>query len=436
MATTVDVDGTTVTLPDPRVITELASQFQAAGDQLGDAAEQLSAVAAPQAVTPWTGGAADAFAQTVGPLPGQLNAARDSYHAAAAALSRYADQVGPLVTALTTLSGQAADAAGDLNATQAARNQLFAQDPFSPDLPALDARLVGAQGTVTGLRAQARTAQAELSDAAKTCVTSINNASPGHHGRSLLGRLGHDVADVLKPAWHVADKVLVQPFPEAWDSLEKFSRDPSLANLSDLLGNVTTAIGVLGLLVPGLGEVLAPVLLASEAGALLTDAGAVAEGEETPLEGLKNAGEVALSGAGDIAEAGAASEQAVLRGVLDSGGAGKALAEGDDRTIGDVLNGFVTGADDRTSMPSLLKGAVTPFTKDYMKVAAGDASRDLTQLVTHPLDFLAGRGAELRNLGVSDGLTHSPNAATLQQVSLGTAGVDGVIRAVKPEQQQ
>jgi uncharacterized protein YukE len=437
MAASVDVDGTTVTLPDPQVISDLAARFQAAGDQLGDAADQLSAVAAPQAVTPWTGGAADAFARTIGPLPGQLNAASDSYHAAAAALSQYADQVGPLVTTLTTLSGQAADAVGDLNATQAARNQLFAQDPFSPDLPALDARLASSQSNVTGLRAQARTAQADMEDAAKSCVTSINRASPKHSGHSLLGRLGHDVADVLKPAWHVADKVLVQPFPEAWHGVDNFIDHPSLKNLADALTKVTTAIGVLGLLVPGLGEVLAPFLIASMAGALLSDAGAVAEGEQTPLAGLAEAGKVALAGGGGVAEAGAASEQAVLRGVLDSDGADAALAVGDDRTIGDVLHGFESGADDRTALPSLLKGAVTtPFTKDYLKVAAGDAKGDLTQMVAHPLDFLADRGAGLRNLDVNDALTHSPNAATLQQAGLGIDVVDLAVRAVEPEKEQ
>jgi len=433
MAASVDVDGTAVTLPDPAAIADLASQFQAAGDQLGDAANQLSALAAPQAVTPWTGDAADAFARTVGPLPGQLTVASDAYHAAAAALTRYADQVGPLVTSLTTLSGQAADAAGDLNATQAARNQLFSKAPFSPDLPALDARLAGAQTTAIGLRARARAAQADLNDAAKSCVTAIKGASPHHSGDSLLGRLGHDVASVLKPAWHVADKVLVQPFPEAWDSLEKFSQDPSLANLSDLLGKVTMAVGVLALLVPGLGEVLAPVLLTSMAGALLSDAGAVAEGEKTPLQGVGQAGEILLAGGGGVADAAAASEQAVLRGVLDSGDADSALAEADDRTLGDVLNGFASGADDRTSLPSLLKGAVThPFTADNLQAATGD----LVQTVTHPLDFLAGRADELGNLGVNNSLTDSPNAATLQQAGFLVDRAEDVFNAVKPDKEQ
>ena len=203
MTRTVDVAGVIVTVPDPDVIDGLSAQFQATGDALAQASEQLAPMAAPEPVNPWTGPASEAFAQTVGPLPGHLDAARDSYHSAATALSQYADQIRPVTAALTSLAGQALDAAGDLNATQAAHDQAFNQDPFSPDLIRLDARLNTAHAAVTGLQAQARAQYSELRHLAATCVSRIRNASPAGGKPGLLSKIAH-----------VADKVVVQPFVE------------------------------------------------------------------------------------------------------------------------------------------------------------------------------------------------------------------------------
>ena len=254
MTHTVDVAGVIVTVPDPDVIDGLSARFQAMGDALAQASEQLAPIAAPQPVNPWTGPASEAFAQSVGSLPGHLDAARDSYHLAGTALSQYADQVRPVAAALTSLAGQAVDATGDLNATQAAHDQAFNQDPFSPDLIGLDARLNNAHAAVTGLQAQARAQHSELLHLAATCVSRIRHASPAGGKPGLLSQIGH-----------VAEKVVVQPFVDSVADGDKLLHHPSLANLCQELKDLTDAIGMLGLLVPPLDEILVPALIGTAA---------------------------------------------------------------------------------------------------------------------------------------------------------------------------
>ena len=124
MTRSLDVAGTIITVPDPDEITGLSLRFQSMGNALADDEDQLSALASPQAWSQWTGQAADAFGQTIGQLPGQLGMAQASYHAVAAALSDYADQLRPVVATLSSLAARADEAAGSLNAAQTARDQL------------------------------------------------------------------------------------------------------------------------------------------------------------------------------------------------------------------------------------------------------------------------------------------------------------------------
>jgi hypothetical protein len=309
MARSVEVAGLTIALPDPDAVADLSSRFQGMGDALADAAEQLAALASPQPVTPWTGGAADAFAQTIGPLPGCLGASRDAYHAAAAALSRYADQLRPVTAALVALAGQAADAVGELNATQAARDQVAQQDPLNPDLAGLDGQLANAHTAVNGLQAKARAQQSELEHLEAACAASVRQVTPVGHKPSLLGRLGRDlVDDVGKPLergmndlGQFEDKLIVKPFEDlgkdAWDFAEHPSW-PSWRNLSKTLRDLTDVVGVLTMLVPPLDAVLAPVVLpAVVAAALLANDAALATGEISPEEGLGNALDEGLAGA-------------------------------------------------------------------------------------------------------------------------------------------
>ena len=433
MPGSIDVAGVTVTVPDPEAIADLSSRFQGMGDEFAAAAEQLAALASPQAVTPWTGLAADAFAQTVGPLPGQLSSAGDAYRTAAAALSRYAGQVGQVVATLTALSGQAADAASDLGATQAAYDQVSGQDPVSPDLPALGERLSSAQHAVAGLQARARAQRSELEQLATSCAASLRNAAPHVPKPGLLSRLGHDaVNDVLKPVAEAvkhdlldpelaglkavasdvvepiaiaAKRVIVDPFIRLGEAEEEFVEHPSLAHLSEALADLTGALGVVLLLVPGLDLAVGPALIAVAAAALATDAGAMALGETNAAGGEDEAVDVlgdslgeGLRGAAGIVKA--ADTERAAGDALDSAAAdapaavkapaGSEAADAGGTTVKHAMQFLSTQADQwvDAQQDALLRAGIEP--DDSTAVAAlksageGADLGDLAHAATQP----------------------------------------------------
>jgi len=360
MMRSVDVAGVTVTVPDPDEISGLSARFQAMGDALADATDRLSALTSPEAVTSWTGPAADAFGQTIGPLPGHLGTARDAYQATAAALSEYAGQLRPVVAILNSLASRASDATGSLNATQAARDQIFRQDPLSPDLAGLDARLADSHSTVTGLQAQARAQQSDMRHLAATCTARIRHAMPGGKKPGLLGRLGHDfMNDVAKPVGRgaeaaakevvkMSDNLVYRPFEDLAKDTAAFARDPSWQNLSKSLVALTDVIGTLGLLVPGLGEVLAPFVLPVAAAALATDAAAVGSGETGIGHGLRDALDVGLAGKDQLLEEDIDAERAALKDARGSGEADHLAGTADDATD-DAADGTADDAADGTA---------------------------------------------------------------------------------------
>lgn len=424
MTRSLDVAGTIITVPDPDEITGLSGRFQAMGNALADAQDQLSALASPQAWSQWTGQAADAFGQTIGQLPGQLGVAQESYHAVAAALSDYADQLRPVVATLSSMAARADEAAGSLNAAQTARDQVYRQPP-DPSLAGWDARVTAARAVVEEIQAQVWAQQSEMKTLATRCVTRINQALPGGgKKRSLLGSLGHDLMnDVVHPLSRAAsavageaDVLIVKPFQDLATNADQFWHDPSWANLSKTLADLTAVIGVVSFLVPGLGEVLAPVMLPVVVAALAADAGAVARGETSPGEGFLDAVDVGLAGGGTFLGAAVDGEQGMMRQAWDSGELEK-------------LSGLADGTDARVSVGGLLKGAIThPYTLDNFTTGMKEAG----QQVTHPLEFLNDYRNTLQHWGV-DGNTHSPAGITLQQVKLPVDVASHVTDAVKAQ---
>ena len=147
-----------------------------------------------------------------------------------------------------------------------------------------------------------------------------------------------------------ADVLVAKPFQELATHADQFWRDPSWANLSKTLADLTAVIGVVSFLVPGLGEVLAPVMLPVVVAALAADAGAVARGETSPGEGAFDAVGVGLAGGGTFLGAAVDGEQGMMRQAWDSGEF-------------DKLSGLADGTDARVSAGGLLKGAIThPYT--------------------------------------------------------------------------
>ena len=310
---------TSVTVPDPASATDLGVSFREVSGHLADLEGTLQTLTRPDAWGDWTGGAADAFGQSIGQLPAELGDMAGAYGEVASALQRYAGQLEPVVNSLTALSYQAEDAEGTLAAIRTARAQAIAhgQDPVTTGW---DARLADANATVSALRGQLNRQLGELTALAATCAKQVSAAEPRGAGKSLFSLLEsefvRDVADPLAhgakdaakftldggtDAWHLVDDAFVHPFTELWPDLVAYRNNPDLHNLGGLLEDFGDAVGVIALVfvvaafsvgTAGLGDValagvlggvadgLGVVSMASHIDALSADTGAVVSNEE------------------------------------------------------------------------------------------------------------------------------------------------------------
>ncbi len=302
--------GTSVTLPDPASVTDLAASFQQQGGQLAHLQATLQSLTRPDAWEAWVGQAADAFGQSIGQLPAEIGDVSDAYDDVASALQQYAGQLEPVVNSLSSLSYQAEDAEGALAAVSMARSQVITsgQDPATTGG---DARLADAAAAVTAVGGQLTRLLGELTALAATCTKQIKAAEPKTAGKSLFGELERDfvrdVADPLaraakevvklevaeakleldggKDLLHLLEQTFVEPFTKLEPDLVAFATNPDLHTAGELLDDVGAAVGVIALVVGvillsvgtlGVGDVVV-------AGGALT----VAEGLEEVSDGLE-----------------------------------------------------------------------------------------------------------------------------------------------------
>ena len=335
--------GTSVTLPDPASVTDLAAGFQQQSGQLADLETTLQALTRPDAWGDWTGLAADAFGQSIGQLPAELGDVRDGYEDVASALQQYAGQLEPVVNSLSSLSFQAEDAEGALAAVRTARSQAIAngQDPVTTGW---DARLADATEAVSALRGQLNRLLGELTALAAACTKQISAAEPKTAGKSLFGALEsdfvRDVADPLARAAKEAVKLEVQaamlglfgpvammealyirPIAYLWHEATDHAEE-----LGQVLGEVAGVLGILAL-IPGVDAVAGPALVIVSGAAAAADWWAAAhhqKGASYLQAGLATVS-FGLSGVSLVAKAGA--EVANLDNGADAAKAGENLWE-------------------------------------------------------------------------------------------------------------
>jgi uncharacterized protein YukE len=266
--------GTSVTLPDPGSVTDLAASFQQQGWQLADLQTALQSTTRPDAWGAWTGQAADAFGQSIGQLPAQIGEVSDAYDEVASALQQYAGQLEPVANSLSSLSYQAEDAQGVLVAVQNARSQAIAngQDPAATGW---DARVADASDAVSALQGQLYRLLGELTALAAVCTKKINAAEPARAGKSLFGELERDfVRDVTDPLaraaveqakleldgakelLHLLDQTFVEPFTKLGTDLAAFGANPDLHTLGQFLDDYGAAIGVIALVALAVGVII------------------------------------------------------------------------------------------------------------------------------------------------------------------------------------
>jgi hypothetical protein len=412
-----DVLGRVFSVPDPDSVAALSASYRAVAVDIGNAESGLSALASPQAWAEWTGQAADAFAQKIGALPRQLGQAWQSYNTVAWALADYAGNLQPVVSALSALVFEAENAEGTLSATAAARNQVIQQGQ-DPEATGWNTRLQDARDTVTAVERRLTALLAELDALAGECVTRVrqaqaegieNNAVTDVQryvlmdGGTVLADYATLQVDEAKIIWNIGDDLLVRPFVQFGHDLNEWRQHPSWETFGEALGAIGGVLGLLSLLVPGLGEFVAPVLAA----ALIADVVAADKHEH-------GAGRGQIEGAAfDFALAGVGS--ALQGGVAASKAAG--LADGADaQASGDAL---------------LQQGATHTFSLDGLTSPWSDTY----QQVMDPVGTLKDDAYSLTHVGV-DLDTTNPAAVTFQRVEFGLDKVGDFKEIIQDQQEK
>lgn len=411
--------GTSVTLPDPASVTDLAAGFQQHSGQLADLETTLQALTRPDAWGDWTGLAADAFGQSIGQLPAELGDVREGYEDVASALQQYAGQLEPVVASLASLSFQAEDAEGALAAVQEARSQAIAtgQDPATTGW---DARLTDATEAVSALRGQLNRLLGELTALAAACTKRIAAAEPKTAGKSLFGALESDfvkdVADPLGRAFETAGRIgllaageglalgalgsidvidafLVHPITDLYHDAASLSHGFTAEKLGRVLGDVTGVLGILAF-IPGVDVFAVPALVVVSAAAAGADWWAVAKHEKgaSVLDASLATVSFGLGGVSFVASRAVSADAGLFQSAYDAGDL-------------DELEDLKNGTDARVSGAALWKaGLPRSFTIQDVKTAVGESLEE----TPNPVKQI---------LGIDDdGLTHSPAAVTIGHI--------------------
>jgi uncharacterized protein YukE len=409
--------GTSVTLPDPVSVTDLAASFRQQGEQLAGLHTVLQSLTRPDAWGDWTGLAADAFGQSIGQLPAQLGDAGDAYGDVASALQHYGGQLEPVVNSLSSLSYQAEDAEGTLAAVHNARAQAIAsgQDPAATGW---DARVADASDGVSALRGQLNRLLGELTALAATCTKQITAAEP-KKAKSLFSSLESDfvkdVADPLGRAFEtvgrvgllaageglalgvlgsidVIDAFLVHPITDLYHDAVSFSDGFTAEKLGRVLGDVAGVLGILAF-IPGVDVFAVPALVVVSAFAAGADWWAVFKGEKgaSVLDASLATLSLGLGGVSFVASRAVSADAGLFQSAYDAGDLGE-------------LEDLKNGADARVSASALWKaGLPRSFTMADVKAAV----RESLQETPNPVKQVLGIG--------DDGLTHSPAAVTIER---------------------
>jgi hypothetical protein len=406
-----DVLGRSFTVPDPDSVASLSASFRTVCINIGDAQHQLSALGSPQAWGEWTGQAADAFGRSVGVLPHQLGQAWQSYNTVACALADYAGELSPVVAALGTLAFQAEEAEGTLRATVAAREQAIHQGQ-DPAATGWNSRLQDAEAAIKAIEDRLSSLLGQTGELSAECVALIRQAQhEGIQNNAITDFQRYVLQDAADPYVHaelaglrfgrtVLDDLFVKPFVSLDRDIRKFHEDPSFETLGVALEDLGAVLAIVAILVPGLGEFVAPVLLA----AVVSES--VAEVTHESGASWGQVGMAALS-------FGLVGTGAVLgRGVdADSGYMSDAF---DERDL-DQMQGLADGTDARVSASALWNTGLRRF------IGLPDATSDVPETAEQSeslISTLKSDDYSFLHFG-EDGFTHSPAAVTFQHVQFG-----------------
>ncbi|MCI0688800.1 MAG: hypothetical protein L0Y54_16415 [Sporichthyaceae bacterium] len=238
---------------DPAVAERLAAEARRFAGEFDEAAVRLSRLVSPYG---WRGEAAEAFADNLRTLPGDLAVCAESCHGLARELDRFG---GMFVAALARAHLRDQRASAARTALRAAELR-----PRPAGSVALDPAVVAAQHELAGILRAARQLRPDLEVELRPVARAIRDLArhaPDEPRWHQLGRLAGAVL-AATPLGAVVGAVheLVNDFPEFFD------------DLSEVLGTLSSVLGLAAALtfwLPGVGSSLSVLALATSAGSSL-----------------------------------------------------------------------------------------------------------------------------------------------------------------------
>ena len=325
---------------DPGEVWLLAALFRQVGGEAQAIAGALRG--APNQAT-WTGGAASAFRNTVGQLPGELEKVQQSYEDVAGALSAYesqladlkaafqrvAAQLGSAQSALGGAQGQLANAQGNLT-TQLSAPHAKSTSPAVQNahdaVQTASGTVTRVQGEISGLQTQGFAILNQFQGARDGCQGKISSACSLAPHQSWWDHLMSDVGNWMTDAGHFFKAIglgIYHGVTGLPGALVDWVEHPSWKTFAKLAEDIAITASVV-LLVTGVGEWL------------------------LPEEGLLAAGFSAANGAADAVATGASLDAAGAEGV---GAADDALHGNYSAAEGDLVN---MGLDALTTVPGAM----------------------------------------------------------------------------------
>ncbi|HVA61105.1 MAG TPA: hypothetical protein VNG13_11305 [Mycobacteriales bacterium] len=305
--------GQNFSLPDPDVVEEISRQFRQISDNLEQSGTRLTKLGPTHDWGHWSGSAADAFEQKLGPLPGDLNQASGSFGKVAWALWEYGNTLRDVITSIQTLAGHVDDAQSELSSIQAAAaantdptQQRAWQDKITQAQQAVASHATRLQQLRDDLDSAAHLVEGRIQDAINIGITGFSS-----FGRHWIGRTQNAVGEVAG--------FVVHPIEDLPGAIAAEWNHPSWQNLARVVGDVAGIVGLVALVIPGLGEALMVVSMGLDAGKLALDTGAVVSGEthswgNVALDGIS----LALDGTA-LHASGAAEGETVANDALGAG---------------------------------------------------------------------------------------------------------------------
>lgn len=233
-------------------VTQVAGTYQRVSRQLGVARDALESIINQTGT--WEGEASEAFARRVGDLPEYLGKATDSMTKASGALNRWSDALGDMQNRARDLERRArqarkeAEQARDNPAFGLANQTFHDQESLQAAQRALDQaaqQLTSATDKLEAILAEAERLlqqHTELAERIAELLRQAREIAPDEPG--LFGKALEDLADFATEVFNdVADTVT-----DIVQGIGDFVEDNAqlIANVSDVLGDVSTMIGAVG----------------------------------------------------------------------------------------------------------------------------------------------------------------------------------------------